>query len=98
MNWNRIEGNWEQFKGKVQQQWGKLTNDDIDAINGRSEQLAGRLQERYGIEQDEAKRQGFPELWLPKAILVTRAIPVLGNGKIDYGGTRELAITMRPLL
>lgn len=48
--------------------------------------------------QDEAKRQGFPELWLPKAILVTRAIPVLGNGKIDYGGTRELAITMRPLL
>lgn len=48
--------------------------------------------------QDEAKRQGFPELWLPKAILVTATIPVLGNGKIDYGGTRELAITMRPLL
>jgi len=48
--------------------------------------------------QDEAKRQGFPELWLPKAILVTGSIPVLGNGKIDYGGTRELAITMRPLL
>lgn len=48
--------------------------------------------------QDEAKRQGFPELWLPKAILVTAAIPVLGNGKIDYGGTRELATTMRPLL
>lgn len=48
--------------------------------------------------QDEAKRKGFPELWLPKAILVTAAIPVLGNGKIDYGGARELAITMRPLL
>lgn len=48
--------------------------------------------------QDEAKRQGFPELWLPKAILVTATIPVLGNGKIDYGGTRELAIMMRPLL
>ncbi|RXT57175.1 2-acylglycerophosphoethanolamine acyltransferase [Bosea sp. Tri-44] len=48
--------------------------------------------------QDEAKAQGFPELWLPKAILVTGSIPVLGNGKIDYGGTRELAITMRPLL
>jgi len=48
--------------------------------------------------QDEAKAQGFPELWLPRAILVTSVIPVLGNGKIDYGGTRELAITMRPLL
>lgn len=48
--------------------------------------------------QDEARVQGFPELWMPKAILVTGNIPVLGNGKIDYGGTRELAITMRPLL
>ncbi len=48
--------------------------------------------------QDEARAQGFPELWMPKALLVTRVIPVLGNGKIDYGATRELAITMRPLL
>lgn len=48
--------------------------------------------------QEAAKAQGFPELWVPRAILVTRAIPVLGNGKIDYGGTRELALTMRPLL
>lgn len=48
--------------------------------------------------QDEARAQGFPELWLPKAILVTSNIPVLGNGKIDYGSARELAITMRPLL
>ncbi len=48
--------------------------------------------------QDEAKAHGFPELWLPRAILVTGSIPVLGNGKIDYGSTRELAITMRPLL
>lgn len=53
--------------------------------------------ERKGL-QDEARRQGFPELWLPRAILVTGSIPVLGSGKIDYGGTRELAITMRPLL
>lgn len=48
--------------------------------------------------QEAAKAQGFPELWVPRAILVTGAIPVLGNGKIDYGGTRELALTMRPLL
>lgn len=57
MNKDIIQGQWTQLKGKVKEQWGKLTNDDLDAINGRSEQLAGRLQERYGIEQDEAKRQ-----------------------------------------
>lgn len=48
--------------------------------------------------QETAKAQGYPELWVPRAILVTNTIPVLGNGKIDYGGTRELALTMRPLL
>lgn len=48
--------------------------------------------------QEAAKAQGFPELWAPRAILVTGSIPVLGNGKIDYGATRELAATMRALL
>ncbi|MGO4734956.1 AMP-binding protein [Bosea sp. 2KB_26] len=48
--------------------------------------------------QETVKQQGFPELWTPRAILVARAIPVLGNGKIDYGATRELALTMRALL
>lgn len=48
--------------------------------------------------QETAKEQGFPELWVPRAILVTSAIPVLGSGKIDYGATRELALNMRPLL
>ncbi|WP_449256163.1 AMP-binding protein [Bosea sp. (in: a-proteobacteria)] len=47
---------------------------------------------------EEAKAQGFPELWVPRAILVTQAIPVLGNGKIDYGATRELAASRRSLL
>lgn len=57
MNWDRIEGNWKQFKGKAQQQWGNLTNDDLDVIEGRREELAGRLQERYGVAKDEAQRQ-----------------------------------------
>ncbi|MCO5092258.1 AMP-binding protein [Bosea sp. (in: a-proteobacteria)] len=48
--------------------------------------------------QEAAKAQGFPELWVPRAILVTQVIPVLGNGKIDYGATRELAASRRPLL
>lgn len=54
MNWDRIEGNWKQFKGKVQQQWGNLTDDDLDKIEGRREELAGLIQERYGKTKDEA--------------------------------------------
>jgi uncharacterized protein YjbJ (UPF0337 family) len=57
MNWDRIEGNWKQLKGRVNEQWGKLTADDFDVVQGRREQLAGRIQERYGIGKDEAERQ-----------------------------------------
>lgn len=57
MNWDRIEGNWVQIKGKVQEQWGKLTDDDFDIVQGRREQLAGKIQERYGIAKDEAEKQ-----------------------------------------
>jgi uncharacterized protein YjbJ (UPF0337 family) len=57
MNWDRIEGNWKQATGKVKEQWGKLTDDDIAFVNGKRDQLAGRIQERYGIGKDEAERQ-----------------------------------------
>ena len=57
MNWDRIEGNWKQFSGKVRQQWGKLTDDDLDRIGGRREELSGRIQEVYGISKDEAEQQ-----------------------------------------
>lgn len=57
MNTDRIEGNWKQLKGKVQEQWGKLTDDELDVIEGRREQLAGRIQERYGVAREEAERQ-----------------------------------------
>jgi uncharacterized protein YjbJ (UPF0337 family) len=57
MNWDRIEGNWKQLKGKIQQQWGKLTDDDLDMIGGEREMLSGRIQETYGISRDEAERQ-----------------------------------------
>ena len=57
MNWDRVEGNWKEFKGQVQQQWGKLTNDDLDVIEGKRTQLSGRLQQRYGVAKDEAERQ-----------------------------------------
>jgi len=57
MNWDRIEGNWKQFSGKVRAQWGKLTDDDLDVIDGRREELAGRIQEVYGVSKDEADQQ-----------------------------------------
>lgn len=55
--WNDIKGNWKQFKGEVQKQWGKLTDDDLDYINGERQKLVGRLQERYGETQQDFERQ-----------------------------------------
>ena len=57
MNWNQIEGNWEQFKGKVQEQWGDLTNDDLDVIEGNRKQLVGKIQAKYGKAEDEVERE-----------------------------------------
>jgi len=57
MNWDRIEGNWKQFKGKAKEQWGKLTDDDLDVAAGKRDQLIGKIQERYGIARDVADRQ-----------------------------------------
>jgi uncharacterized protein YjbJ (UPF0337 family) len=57
MNWDRIEGHWKQLTGQAKEQWGKLTNDDIDVVAGRRDQLAGKIQERYGVAKDEAERQ-----------------------------------------
>jgi uncharacterized protein YjbJ (UPF0337 family) len=57
MNEDTLKGQWTQVKGLIREQWGKLTNDDLDLIQGRSEQLIGKLQERYGIARDEAERQ-----------------------------------------
>ncbi len=57
MNWDIIEGKWKQMKGSVQSQWGKLTEDDVDQVAGNREKLVGKLQERYGLAQDEAERQ-----------------------------------------
>jgi uncharacterized protein YjbJ (UPF0337 family) len=57
MNWDRIEGNWKQVKGKAREQWGKRTDSDWDQIAGKKDQLVGRIQERYGISKDEAQKQ-----------------------------------------
>jgi uncharacterized protein YjbJ (UPF0337 family) len=56
MDWNRIEGNWKQLTGKIKEQWGRLTDDDLDKISGKREQLEGKIQERYGTTKDAARR------------------------------------------
>lgn len=57
MNKDIFEGKWEQFKGEVQKKWGKLTNDDLDVINGNRKKLAGKIQEKYGVTKEEAEKQ-----------------------------------------
>jgi uncharacterized protein YjbJ (UPF0337 family) len=56
LNWDSVEGNWKQFTGKVKEQWGKLTDDDLTKVAGKREQLEGMLQERYGYGKEQAKK------------------------------------------
>ena len=69
MNEDTLKGQWTQLKGQLREQWGKLTDDDLDRIQGRSEQLIGRIQQRYGVARDEAKRQ--VEEWAPRTRTIT---------------------------
>lgn len=57
MNWDAVEGNWKQIKGRAREQWGRITNDEVDVIAGRRDKLIGKLQEHYGIAREEAERQ-----------------------------------------
>jgi uncharacterized protein YjbJ (UPF0337 family) len=56
MDWNRVEGNWKQTRGKIKEKWGQLTDDDLTQIAGKREQLEGKIQERYGIAKDKARK------------------------------------------
>jgi uncharacterized protein YjbJ (UPF0337 family) len=62
MNWDKFEGKWKQLKGAARVHWSRLTEDDLDRISGRREQLIGRLQERYGLAKEVAEQQA-EEWW-----------------------------------
>ncbi|MEM7500028.1 MAG: CsbD family protein [Pseudomonadota bacterium] len=64
MNWDMIQGKWEQYKGQAKTHWGKLTDDEVDQAAGNREQLEGKIQERYGIAKEDAKRQ--VDEWMSK--------------------------------
>jgi len=57
MSWNQVEGNWKQFKGKVLEKWGELTDDELDQIAGKRDILIGKIQEKYGLAEDEAEKR-----------------------------------------
>jgi len=57
MNWDQIEGNWKEFKGKAVAQWGKLTDDELDRVEGRRTELAGLIQQKYGKTREEAEKE-----------------------------------------
>ncbi len=57
MNWDTVKGNWKQMSGKVKEEWGDLTDDEIAEADGNREQLVGKIQTKYGIAKDEAERQ-----------------------------------------
>jgi uncharacterized protein YjbJ (UPF0337 family) len=57
MNWYEIEGNWKKFKGEIKQRWGRLTDDDLDIIEGKREKLSGEIQRKYAIKKEEAEEE-----------------------------------------
>jgi len=57
MDSDRVAGAWHQIKGKMKEEWGKLTDDDLRQLEGHGEKLAGKLQERYGLAKDDAERR-----------------------------------------
>jgi uncharacterized protein YjbJ (UPF0337 family) len=57
MNWDQIEGNWKQLKGRARKKWGDITDDELDRIKGRRQELSGKIQEKYGISKEEAEKQ-----------------------------------------
>lgn len=64
MNWDIIQGKWNQLKGDIRSQWGKLTDDDLDLIGGKKDKLIGTLQERYGKRREEAEKE--LDTWLER--------------------------------
>lgn len=57
MNWDTVKGDWKQFRGKIKEQWGDLTDDDLDRIEGKRDQLLGAVQKRYGVAREVAEKQ-----------------------------------------
>ena len=84
MDWNRVEGNWKQFKGAAKEKWGKLTDDDLNVIEGRREQLEGKLQQRYGFAKDQIHKD--VDDWFKTLKIVIRMKSPGSAGAFCLGG------------
>lgn len=73
MNWDQVEGKWKQAKGSAKEQWGKLTDDDMDVISGKRDKLIGKIQERYGVAKEEAQKQA--DDWYRRQFEQSPAVP-----------------------
>ena len=97
MDWNRIEGNWKQAKGKIKEKWGDLTDDDLDKIAGRRDQLEGKIQERYGIAKDQVRKD--VDTWVESSELVDDRISSCAYQnkppRLFSAGSRSLTISIR---
>ena len=87
MNWDQMEGKWKKMKGSVKEQWGKLTDDDLDQINGRRDQLVGKLQERYGLVKEDAQRKA--DEWLRTARETDPAAAHMAERAAEHSGPRR---------
>jgi uncharacterized protein YjbJ (UPF0337 family) len=64
LNWDQVKGNWKQLKGKAQQAWGDFTDDELDVIEGKREELVGRLHSKYGYTKEKAEEEA--DSWIQK--------------------------------
>ena len=87
MNWDTIEGNWKQLKGKIREEWGKLTDDDYEHIAGRKDQLVGKIQERYGYAREDAERR--VNAWAGRYDDAGNSIPGIQTGGRAADGTSD---------
>ncbi len=99
MNWDRMEGEWKQRRGKAVHHWGKMMNDELAAIAGKYEELVGRLQEKYGIANEKSRRQvdDFKKVIVQLRKSNTRLVALqktLQNGKSARGKIKSAKSTM----
>jgi uncharacterized protein YjbJ (UPF0337 family) len=87
MNWDMISGSWKQLHGKAREEWGKLTDDDLEYIGGRKDQLVGKLQERYGYAKEEAERR--VNAWADRYHDAGNKIPGIQTGGQAVDGTPD---------
>lgn len=92
MNWEQIEGKWDQVRGEVKTAWGKLTDDDLRQLAGKKDQLVGKIQERYGVLKDEAEKQ--VDVWLHKLDgAKIEGAKVEGKAKIEAKGPTDKRVS-----